>query len=175
MPIVPITPDPSSNHNPPPPRVRVRTRSAPAAEPVDQQADEPARLDQRDYEVGYKKPPKHTRFRPGQSGNSKGRPRKAKGLNTLVRETLGGKIAVRTGEGTKRISRIEAVLQKTLEQAMKGNPRAQLELIKLWKNAVPETNELEGAANAPEEDLTAADLAILQALREELTGTGDGQ
>lgn len=26
-----------------------------------------------DYEVGYKKPPKHTRFKPGQSGNPRGR------------------------------------------------------------------------------------------------------
>ena len=29
-----------------------------------------------DYEVGYKKPPKHTQFKKGQSGNPKGRPRK---------------------------------------------------------------------------------------------------
>ena len=28
-----------------------------------------------DYEVGYGKPPKHSRFKPGQSGNPKGRPR----------------------------------------------------------------------------------------------------
>ena len=27
------------------------------------------------HEVGYGKPPKHTRFKPGQSGNSKGRPK----------------------------------------------------------------------------------------------------
>lgn len=30
-----------------------------------------------DYEIGYKKPPKRSQFRKGQSGNSKGRPRKA--------------------------------------------------------------------------------------------------
>jgi hypothetical protein len=30
-----------------------------------------------DYEIGYKKPPRHTRFKKGQSGNPKGRPKKA--------------------------------------------------------------------------------------------------
>src|ERR1700758_809031 len=29
-----------------------------------------------EYPVGYKKPPKHTQFKPGQSGNPNGRPRK---------------------------------------------------------------------------------------------------
>lgn len=118
------------------------------------------------YAVGYKRPPLHTQFKVGQSGNPRGRPRKAKSLNTIVRETLGGKIAVRTATGTKKISRIEAVLQKTLEQAMKGNPKAQTELIKLWRGAVPD--EIIEDVAACEEDLTAADLAMLEAYRAQL-------
>jgi hypothetical protein len=118
------------------------------------------------YAVGYKKPPLQTRFKPGHSGNPKGRPKKAKSLNTIVRETLGGKVAVRTAAGTKKISRIEAVLQKTLEQAMKGNPRAQMELIKLWRGAVPD-EVVENTATC-DEDLTAADFAMLEAYRAQL-------
>ena len=30
-----------------------------------------------EYPVGYRKTPKHTQFKPGQSGNPKGRPRKS--------------------------------------------------------------------------------------------------
>ena len=120
------------------------------------------------YEVGYGKPPVTTRFKPGQSGNPNGRPKGAKGLNTIVRETLSGKLTVRTPEGTKKISKIEAVLQKTLEKALKGDARAQFELMKLWRVAVPDAPEaadLEGTG----ERLSSADLAILAAFEAQLT------
>jgi len=38
------------------------------------------------YEVGYGKPPRHTRFEPGVSGNPHGRPKDAKNLSTLVHD-----------------------------------------------------------------------------------------
>lgn len=114
----------------------------------------------RSYDIGYGKPPVSTRFQPGQSGNPKGKPKGAKGLNTIVRETLGGKIAVRTPDGSKQISKIEAVLQKTLERALKGDSRAQFELMKLWKSAVPDGPHGE-PPESQDEDLSAADLAIL--------------
>ena len=48
----------------------------------------------REYEVGYKKPPQHTRFKPGQSGNRHGRPAGSKNLATIVREALDAKVVV---------------------------------------------------------------------------------
>ena len=42
----------------------------------------------RDYDVGYKKPPKHGRFRKGRSGNAKGRPKGGKNLKTELMEEL---------------------------------------------------------------------------------------
>jgi hypothetical protein len=42
----------------------------------------------RDDEVGYRKPPRRTRFRKGQSGNPRGRPSGAKSLSTMLREAL---------------------------------------------------------------------------------------
>lgn len=171
MPIDPINPPSPSVPTAPPPRVRVRTRPAPRPEehaPSETSADAPAESNP-DYAVGYCRPPKHSQFKPGQSGNPRGRPKAAKGLNTIVRETLTQKVAVRTASGEKRISRIEAVLQKTVEQAMKGNPRALAELIKLYGNAVP--NEAHDAdRHEREEDLTATDLATLEELRQMLAG-----
>jgi hypothetical protein len=41
-----------------------------------------------DYEVGYGKPPKHTRFKPGQSGNPKGRPKASKDFRSLLHRAL---------------------------------------------------------------------------------------
>ena len=56
------------------------------------------------YTVGYGKPPKQHQYRPGQSGNSKGRPKGAKSTSTLLRETLDHKIAVRTGATVRNVS-----------------------------------------------------------------------
>lgn len=151
--------------------VRKRVRPAPVntdQSGQDAQEKEPASADA-DYEVGYCKPPKHTRFKPGRSGNPKGRPKAAKGLNTLVRETLTQKVAVRTASGQRKISRIEAALQKTVELAMKGNPRALAEIIKLYANAVPEQSDDTGSLNR-EADLTETDLAILEELQRQLAG-----
>jgi len=47
--------------------------------------------DERDYEVGYGKPPHHTRFVKGQSGNPRGRPRGAKNMKTLLNKALNGR------------------------------------------------------------------------------------
>ena len=147
----------------PPARIRTRTpKTPPTPQPAETKEDKAG-----EYAVGYGKPPLHSRFQPGRSGNPRGRPKAAKGLNTIVRETLTQKVAVRTAAGEKKISRIEAVLQKTVEQAMKGNPRALAELIKLYGNAVPDEKQDAGTKET-EEDLSAADLAILAALRSEL-------
>ena len=60
--------------------------------------------------------------------------------------------------------RIEAVLHKTVELAMKGNPRALAEILKLYASAVPETAAIESTTVSAEE-LTAGDLAILEELK----------
>ena len=158
-----------------PVRIRVRTRTpAPDVQKSESSAF-PSKAPQAEYEVGYRKPPRHAQFKPGHSGNPKGRPKNAKGLNTIVRETLGSKVAVRTATGTKHISKIEAVLQKTLEKAMKGDARAQLELMKLWRNAVPDAAEPDGEMVQGSESMTAADLAILEAYRASIIDEEEGQ
>ncbi len=76
-----------------------------------------------DYEVGYKKPPKHSRFKKGLSGNPCGRPKGAKNLKTILEAELSETIVVREGDRQKKISKLEGVVKALLAKALKGDPR----------------------------------------------------
>jgi hypothetical protein len=77
-----------------------------------------------DYDVGYGKPPRHTQFKPGQSGNSKGRPRSTRNFKTDLREELEAEVVVNEGGRTQTISRQKAMIKRTVEKALKGDLRA---------------------------------------------------
>lgn len=164
-------PNSMSRANCPLPPARVRVRPQPPSTAQTQTDDAPAPCASGDYEIGYGRPPRANRFRPGQSGNPRGRPKGGKGLNTIVRESLTQKVAVRTANGEKRISRIEAVMHKTVELAMKGNPRALAELLRLYGNAVPDEKKSPDGQHHEDGDLTAADLAILETFTQEMAGS----
>src|SRR5215472_13361203 len=70
----------------------------------------------RDYEVGYGKPPRHTRFKKGQSGNPRGRPRDSKNLKTLLNDALDEPVVV-TEEGRRRkITKREAIVTQLVNR-----------------------------------------------------------
>ena len=57
------------------------------------------------YDVGYKKPPKHEQFQPGESGNPKGKPKGAKDFKTELEEELQEKITIKESGKQKKISK----------------------------------------------------------------------
>src|ERR1039457_3785601 len=59
----------------------------------------------KDYKIGYGKPPEHSRFAKGRSGNPKGRPKGRKNLETDLDERLGEKITIREGDQTRKVSK----------------------------------------------------------------------
>jgi hypothetical protein len=76
------------------------------------------------YEVGYRKPPKRTRFQPGQSGNPRGRPKGTKNLKTDLMDELGEKIVIREGDRSRRVSKQRAVVKTLVARTLKGDARA---------------------------------------------------
>jgi hypothetical protein len=79
---------------------------------------------QDDYEVGYGKPPKDTRFEKNVSGNPKGRPKRCRNFDDeLIRESESLMTINENGQ-RKRISKHEVVIKQLLKQAMTGSTQA---------------------------------------------------
>ena len=91
-------------------------------------ANEAAEEDER---VGYRRPPLRTRFRPGQSGNPRGRPKGARNLNTVVAAALGEKVAVTENGRRRRITKLEAAVKQLVNRAASGEARATQLLIQV--------------------------------------------
>lgn len=112
------------------------------------------------YEVGYKKPPKHTRFQKGQSGNPNGRPKGSKNLATDLMEEMQEQIQVREGSTPKRLSKQRAMVKSLMAKAIKGDPRAVGQIVNiLWR-----VQDQNGAQNA-EEALSADEDEVLTAMQ----------
>src|SRR5689334_15910670 len=77
-----------------------------------------------DYQVGYKHPPLQTRFKPGQSGNPKGRPLGRPNAKTTVARVMNEKVSVREGDKTRHMTKFEAMLQTQTMKGMKGDARS---------------------------------------------------
>jgi hypothetical protein len=75
------------------------------------------------YVIGYRRPPLHTRFQPGVSGNPSGRAKGSKNLKTLFHEILNEEISLREGGEVKKITKAEAVLRGLVIGAIKSDPR----------------------------------------------------
>ena len=83
------------------------------------------------YAVGYKRPPRHTRFQPGVSGNPSGRRKGSKNIRSIFEKILGEEISLREGSVTKKITKAEAVVRSLVISAMKGDSRSQQNLFRL--------------------------------------------
>lgn len=78
----------------------------------------------KNYEIGYAKPPKHTQYKPGQSGNSQGRAKGCKNRRTLMNEELNKLVKIKEGTKVKSVTKKEAMLMKLMQDAMNGKPHA---------------------------------------------------
>ena len=76
------------------------------------------------YEVGRGRPPRATRWRPGQSGNPKGRPKGAKSLSRHLKEALDRTIAIQERGKNRKITTREAIAITLVKRALQGDPKA---------------------------------------------------
>jgi Family of unknown function (DUF5681) len=132
-------------------RSRRAARSARGDEGANSRSDEA-------YTIGFGRPPLGSRFKRGISGNPKGRPKHSKNLKTLIRQALTAPIAVQEGARSRRVSKLEGVVLRQLQGALKGNDRAALAIIKM---AIQMGFLDDPVGNSSETPLSASDERIL--------------
>ncbi|WP_298885695.1 DUF5681 domain-containing protein [uncultured Bradyrhizobium sp.] len=87
-------------------------------------------------EVGYRKPPKSTRFVKGQSGNPAGRPRKQRASLAPYAAVLERKVTIREGGRERQVTAAQAFLLQLLKRGLEGGglaARTALDLIQQAK------------------------------------------
>jgi hypothetical protein len=112
------------------------------------------------YEVGYGQPPKRSQFKPGRSGNPKGRPKGAKNEATILHNIFNRQIEVREGGKARKVSVLEGMLLRFAEDGLKGNPKSAAFLLNRYR--------LTDGINTETDDLDPDDREVFDALLGEI-------
>ena len=121
------------------------------------------------HEVGYGKPPKHTRFKPGRSGNPRGRSKGTRNLKTDLIEELSERVAITENGRPLRVSKQRLMVKALTAKAVKGDTKAASILISL----LAQTMGLD-PQDSVKVDLSAEDDAILAAWMARVKRNSDG-
>ena len=117
-----------------------------------------------DYPIGYRKPPRKSQFKPGTSGNPKGRKKGTLNLKTDLEQELSERIRIREGDQDKTVSKQRAMLKALMSKSLKGEARAVSILVMLiGKFFVEELSEVQT-------ELASNDLKIIDDFLKRRTG-----
>ena len=119
-----------------------------------------------DYAVGYGKPPRHSGFQKGRSGNPKGRPKGSKNFATLLADALDEKVQITEDGKRRRIAKRELVIKQLVNKSAAADLRA----IKQLTDIVQGIEWRTGAAHPPPspQAFTAADQEVIAELRKRI-------
>jgi hypothetical protein len=128
------------------------------------------------HSVGYGRPPMYRRFKPGQSGNPKGRPKQSRSLRSIVKDVCEQPMEIREGGRLRRMTRFEVLLRTLLSGALKGDAKALAGLMILLRQSGYLAEQDQASSNDPlqasQYDSIVED--FLKAQKAEL-GTADAQ
>ncbi|HYH44782.1 MAG TPA: DUF5681 domain-containing protein [Thermoanaerobaculia bacterium] len=133
-----------------------------------------AREPEGDYEIGYGKPPRHSRFRKGRSGNPKGRPRGSKNLTPLLAEILDETVAVKEGGRRRTITKREAILKQLVNRSAGADLAATRILLGILQALEARTDPGPDGAQPGDRCTAEADLEVMRELRRCLLRSGEG-
>lgn len=115
-----------------------------------------------DEAVGYGRPPRHSQFKPGQSGNPTGKRKGVQNFNTEVKRALSSLVKITNNGRSRNVSTQRAALMRLCEKGLKGDARALDRLIDLClsHNSSDQSN--------PAGSSTAEDEAIVEEFKKEI-------
>ena len=104
-------------------------------------------------EIGKGSTPHPTRFKPGQSGNPKGRPKGAKGAASMARAELKRKVTVTQNEVRRKMTVEEVAYRRLADKAIAGDLKALMLLLTLAQSLNPSDPGSSEVAVPTEQDL----------------------
>jgi hypothetical protein len=109
-------------------------------------------------DVGYRRPPKETQFKRGESGNPSGRPKATVNMTTALTRTLSEPVEVEAEDGnTVTITKMEAAVKRLVDEAINGDMHAFRVLSVL-------TQVLQNPAGDDSENIEGTDREVMQSL-----------
>lgn len=109
----------------------------------------------------------HSRYKPGQSGNPKGRPRGSKNKDTILREVLSQKVSVQQNGKTLKMNKLTVIITTLVNKAASGDLRAISEL----RPMIEKMEANHEATVKLSEELSVEDKEILRAYAERAKNT----
>jgi hypothetical protein len=105
---------------------------------------------------GYGRPPTHTQFRPGKSGNPRGRPKVSKDLQARLKKAAAEKVVLQDGDRERKVDKLDVALTQMMNKAAQGQPS-------FLKMALAQIQRAEAAEPpaVPQEELVEADHEVI--------------
>jgi hypothetical protein len=105
--------------------------------------------------VGYGRPPVHTRFQPGKSGNPSGCRKTSKDLRARLKKAAEEKVVVQEGGRERKVKKIDLAVTQMMNKAAQGQPT-------FLKMALKEVQSAEAAEPlVTDQEFTESDLEVI--------------
>ncbi len=133
--------------------------------------DERSKLEKpKNTKVGYCNPPERTRFKTGQSGNPRGRPKGTLNMATVLERTLREKLIINENGRRKTITKLEAAIKQLTDKAASG----ELKALQLLAALVRSAEERPIQAAVPNAALDEVDEKVVLGILKRLEATSKG-
>jgi hypothetical protein len=118
----------------------------------------------KEYDVGFCKPPNSGQFKKGKSGNPKGRPKGTRNFSTDLDEVLSGKVTVVENGTRKKVSVQMATIKRLGEKALMGDLKSMVLLLGLAEQSAnaKEAQSAEKAIGASDQQIIDNFIDVLQ-------------